>query len=315
MIPLEESIQSIVASCPTAGEGVNRWFYLAALRLLRLGLDKLKVEELLEEGSVECGRAIRPDEIPRAVRNAAAALTGARPLSHCKWPARNYEQIEAVASAGLSTNDLEESSPLRPDAGSTEAIVDALFPRNPLICAGRTLTGAVTKHRADWRGSLARQQFIVPSPMSKPTGITLEGKTSARSLDNTGPRRFLVVEFDFAEHDDSGHDTDAAPVLRRLAEQGRTISDLCASLHAHLADFRPLALVVHSGRRSAHGWYPVRDEDEDVMLRFMRFAVSLGADPATWTRAQFVRMPDGLRNNGNRQRVLYYNPAVIGGAE
>ena len=315
MIPLEQSIQSIVASCPTAGEGVNRWFYPAALRLLTLGLDKPEVEELLEEGCADCGRSIRSDEIPRAVRNAAAALTGARPVSHCKWPTRNYEQIEAIASAGLRTNDLEESSPLPPDAGSTEAIVDALFPGNPLICAGRSLTKAFTKHRNDWRGSLARQQFIVPSPMSKPTGITMDGKTSARSLDNTGPRRFLVVEFDFAEHDNSGRHTDAAPVLHRLAEHGRSVSDLCASLHAYLANFRPLALVLHSAGKSLHGWYPVRDDEEDVMLRFMRFAVNLGADPATWGRAQLVRIPRGVRDNGKPQRVLYYNPMVIGGAE
>jgi hypothetical protein len=278
-----------------------------------LGLDKPEVEELLEESSAECGRPIRNDEIPRAVRNAAAALTGVMPLSYHKWPARNYDQIEAIASAGLSTDDLEDSSPLRPEAGSTEEIADALFPGNPLVCAGRSLTRALTKYRDDWRGSLARQQFIVPSPMSKPTGLTADGKTSARSLDNTGPRRFLVVEFDFTEHDDLGRDTSAAPLLRRLAEQGRGVSDLCASLHAHLADFRPLALVVHSAGKSLHGWYPAGGDAEEEMLRFMRFAVSLGADVATWVRAQFVRLPDGIRDNGKRQRVLYYNPQVIGG--
>jgi hypothetical protein len=311
MIPFEESIQSIVASCPTAGEGVNRWLFGAAYKLHHLKVDAPRIEELLEEATADCGRAIRNDEVARAVRNSA----GAKMPSHRRWPARNYEQIEAIASAGLSTNDLEESSPLRPDAGSTEEIVDALFPGNPLICGGRNLKKARTMHRDEWRGSLARQQFIVPSPMSKPAGMTAEGKTSARSLDNTGPRRFLIVEFDFAEHDDSGRDTSAAPVLRRLAEQGRGVSDLCASLHAHLADFRPLALVLHSGGKSLHGWYPVRDEDEDVMLRFMRFAISLGADPTMWTRCQFARMPEGTRDNGKRQRVLYFNPTVIGGAE
>jgi hypothetical protein len=44
----------------------------------------------------------------------------------------------------------------------------------------------------------------------------------------------------------------------------------------------------------------------------MRYAVMLGADPATWTRCQFVRMPNGLRRRpkafGVRQPVFYFNP-------
>jgi hypothetical protein len=45
----------------------------------------------------------------------------------------------------------------------------------------------------------------------------------------------------------------------------------------------------------------------------MSHAVSLGADPATWLKSQFVRMPDGLRDNGKRQRVLYFNPKLVEG--
>ena len=43
----------------------------------------------------------------------------------------------------------------------------------------------------------------------------------------------------------------------------------------------------------------------------MRYAVSLGADRATWTRSQFVRMPDGTRDNGKRQTVYFFNPEVL----
>ena len=44
-------------------------------------------------------------------------------------------------------------------------------------------------------------------------------------------------------------------------------------------------------------------QSEDRLRRFMNYAVSLGADPATWTRSQFVRMPDGARDHGKRQTV------------
>ena len=33
----------------------------------------------------------------------------------------------------------------------------------------------------------------------------------------------------------------------------------------------------------------------------MTYAVSLGADPATWTRSQFVRMPFGIRGAADRK--------------
>ena len=47
------------------------------------------------------------------------------------------------------------------------------------------------------------------------------------------------------------------------------------------------------------------------VLRFFRYAVSLGADPANWNCSQFARMPDGLRDNGRRQTVYFFNPRVV----
>lgn len=56
-------------------------------------------------------------------------------------------------------------------------------------------------------------------------------------------------------------------------------------------------------------------QDEDKLHRFMRYAVMLGADKATWPRCQFVRMPDGLRRVPGkwpvRQQVFHFNPANL----
>jgi hypothetical protein len=79
---------------------------------------------------------------------------------------------------------------------------------------------------------LAGYQFVVPSPMSKPAGINLEGKKSVRCLDNTGPRRFVVTEFDQGSLDEQ------------------------AALLLYLATILPLILVVFSGSKSLHGWFP-----------------------------------------------------------
>lgn len=310
------AVDTLLGSCPAAGESVNRWLFSTALKLHSNGIEPPRIEEMLEEATEDCGRSLKSDEIARAVRNSAPGrLSSYKP--GVRWPARNYERIEEIGANGIGVAALESESPnwTGGDSSRSEEIIDSLFPGNPLICAAVSNTRALTRPREQWRGFMARQQFIVPSPMSEVKGFTAEGKLSYRSLANTGPRRFLVVEFDFAEKT-NGCDTPAAPMLRRLAECGITVADLCAALHAELSTLRPLALVVHSGGKSLHGWYPCNGiEEEDALLKFMRYAVSLGADAATWTRAQFVRMPDGIRDGGKRQPVLYFNPSVIGGVK
>jgi hypothetical protein len=66
-----------------------------------------------------------------------------------------------------------------------------------------------------------------------------------------------------------------------------------------------------SGNRSIHGWFICLDESEETFREFMEYAVRLGADHATWCRSQFVRMPDGLREDGQRQAVYYLDPELI----
>ena len=56
-----------------------------------------------------------------------------------------------------------------------------------------------------------------------------------------------------------------------------------------------------------HAWFYVEGQPEDKVYRFFRYAVSLGANHKTWTPCQFVRMPDGTRENGKRQTVFFLN--------
>jgi hypothetical protein len=173
------------------------------------------------------------------------------------------------------------------DQSHTEEIIDQLFPGSPLLCCGKSNANFDTCPRESRRGQLSSLALVVPSPMSATTGTTKDGRTSKHTLDNTGPRRFLIVEFDTGTADEH------------------------AALLLHLAGYAPLVLAVHSGGKSLHGWFYCAGQPEDKLLRFMRYAVSLGGDPATWGRSQFVRMPDGTRDNGNRQTVFYYNPQPL----
>lgn len=113
-----------------------------------------------------------------------------------------------------------------------------------------------------------------------------------------------------------------------VIEFDRGTLDAQAALIYHLSQIAPsLALVVFSGSKSIHSWFYCATQTEETQLRFMRYAVSLGADRATWTRSQFVRMPDGTRRDGKtgaalaacgilgvpagKQVALYLNPEVI----
>ncbi|MBI4326650.1 MAG: hypothetical protein HY674_15510 [Chloroflexi bacterium] len=201
----------------------------------------------------------------------------------------NTEQRAAIIRDGGRLADLWETSPVRIETNEprTEQIVDVLFPNSPLLCCGKSNSVFDTKSRESWRGELSALQLIVPSPMLAVEGITKEGKPSRHTLSNTGPRRFLVVEFDTGTTDEH------------------------AALLLHLASRAPLVLAVHSGGKSLHGWFYCAGQPEEKLRRFMEYAVSLGADHATWTRCQFVRVPDGQRDNGKQQTVFFFNPKPL----
>jgi hypothetical protein len=282
-------LQELLASVPRAGEGVHPWLFRVA-RQLHAHLPAGEIVRLLETKVSGCGRHVPRSEIVAAVQNALPCAWQPRgktipiqPIS--KWPIVNQEQREAIIRDGCGLADLWELSPIRieDNRAHTEEIIDRLFPTASILCCGRSESKFDTKPREAWRGELAKLQVIVPSPMIALTGLTKEGKESAHALSNTGSRRFLIVEFDTGTTDEH------------------------SALLIHLAGYAPLVCVVYSGGKSLHGWFYVYGQPEEKVVRFFRYAVSLGADFGLWTRSQFVRMPDGTRNNGQRQTVFFLN--------
>lgn len=288
---LPRFVRDLLASPPQRGEGLNLWLYRVA-RVLHPFRTPLEIEQLL--GAATAGQALKPDEIARAVeRSKATAWEPGRHAENARsqlvWPTINKEQRDAVINAGGGLADLWEASPFRfeDNESRTEEIIDAVFPGNPLLCVGISGWDFKTRRREELRGELAGLALIVPSPMTATTGKTQDGKTSEHTLEATGPRRYLVVE------QDSGTEDEQSAILLHLAERA------------------PLVLAVHSGGKSIHGWFSARGRPEERLRRFMAYAVSLGADPALWTRSQFSRMPDGTRDNGKRQTVYFLNREVI----
>jgi hypothetical protein len=282
-------IDEMLATPPRAGEGVHAWLYRTA-RQLHAHLPAVEIIALLESRVKNCGRHVSRKEITDAVQSSLATAwqpTGktAPVQSVSKWPTVNQEQHATILRDGCGLADLwDKSKPRIEDNGQhTEIIIDRLFPDNPLLCCGKSNSDFDTKLREDWRGKLSMLALIVPSPMSAVIGTTKDGKKSKHTLDNTGQRRFLICEFDTGTADDH------------------------AALLLHLAGYAPLVCAVHSGNKSLHGWFYVHGQPDAKIEKFFRYAVSLGADRSTWTRSQFVRMPDGTRDNDQRQTVYYTN--------
>jgi hypothetical protein len=283
-------VRDLLASPPRRGEGLNLWLYKVA-RVLHPYRSSADIVQLL--AAVTVSEPVKSGEIERAVKNSAAtAWKPGEPatLTHVSsWPPVNAEQREAIIASGVGLVDLWEASPVRfeDNESHAEEVIDALFPGDPLLCIGQSDWQFATRHRENWRGRLAQMQLIVPSAMSRGTGRTKEGRESEHSLDNTGARRFLVVE------QDGGNLDEQSAILLQLAQQA------------------PFALAVHSGSKSIHGWFYCAGQSEERLRAFMRYAVALGADRATWTRSQFVRMPGGTRDNAESQTIYFFNPEVI----
>lgn len=290
-------LHDLLGNPPRAGEGVHGWLFSVS-RQLHAHLPAVEIVELLERQIAGCGRHVPRSEIVSAVQN---SIGGAwQPRGHsspvhplARWPQPNLERIEAVCAEGYGLADLWELSPIRieDNEAHTEEIIDRLFPDNPLLCCGRSQSDFDTRPREQWRAELAALQFIVPSPMSAVTGPTKDGRESKHTLANTGPRRFLICEFDKGKPDQH------------------------AALLLHLAAYAPMVCTVHSGGKSLHGWFYVHSQPEEKVLKFFRYAVSLGADAATWTPSQFVRMPDGTRDNCKRQTVFFLNFKPLGAVQ
>ncbi len=260
-----------------------------------------------------CRKLLDGDPLPVA-NGPHPSSNGAPAARERKWPARDLDAIDRIVRTGFGLCDLWQCSPCRFDDGEshTEEIIDVLLPGDPWLCVGKNNDVFWTRRRSDWRGKLAQYPLMVPSPMLSKVGRTAKGTLSEHSLDATADRVYLAIEFDFATHETDGvTETQVAPLIRGWDESGIDIADACAALHWHLATVPaalPFVLAVHSGNKSLHAWfcaYPLYDE---ATWPFMRYAHQVGADHVTWTRSQFVRIPDGRRQNGARQTTFYFNP-------
>lgn len=206
------------------------------------------------------------------------------------WPTKDDFARETCAAGNGGLACLTVRSPSNENfwRKGPFTILKSLFPGDPWLCCASWQDKFYTQRLSAWEPSITRMRLVVPNPMTGPEGLTKSGKTlSAHTLDNTGPRRFLVVE------QDSG------------------TLDLQSGVLLELAKTAPLTLVLHSGGKSLHGWFFCEGQSEDALHGWFRGAVVLGADSQLWSRCQFARLPGAQRENGKPQKVLFFNPGTL----
>jgi hypothetical protein len=293
-----------------SGDGVNDYLLLVARHVRHEARSAVDAKEIirpyLQQARAERSAFDIERELNRQVETSYAGFVKGADVSLTnpfkpkpKAPAVNPEAVEVFTKEGPGVYDLWERSPIRFDDAEhhTEEVIDGLFAANEYLSVGFDKNHVTHETREELRGRLHKFSFIVPAPMHMEGGTTQEGRLSFRCRDAVKVRRYVVAEFD------------------KLKER-----DKQASLIWHLRSFLPLMLVLDSAGKSLHAWFYCEglDESEGGRLnRFIRHAISLGADPAGLRLGQYVRMPDGTRRaNGifeenKRQTVIFFNPGGI----
>lgn len=293
---------------PAAGTGLHWWIYRTACLLSeRHTQDAAVITRLLQQATATAAR-----DTTREIENAvhAALSNGGSAKRKPTWPKREASAVAATLQSGTTWQKLHAMSPASCLSRSKE-ILPLLFPGDPLLCIGFRQEDFHTLPLSEWLDILQsrRAQFIVPSAMTSRSGLTQQGKPSPKTNANTGPRHYLVVEFDFQP----GSREEDALLLQFGQQFGlQDTRDLCAAIAYRLAHKAPLALVLWSGGKSLHCWFPVHGVSEQQQRQFFAAACSLGADPATWTPSQFVRLPWGWNvKKQQRQEVIYFAPSLL----
>jgi hypothetical protein len=277
----------------------------------------------------DCGRSIAPQEVERTVSNIGQKRDSQSSIQYFKlWPDPVFSEIDKIVRHGPW--DLAARTRGDIDIGLTaHDWLGRLFPPRSLLCVSQEIPYLSadlepfisrrwhTRRLETWGVQYAAlcdsSSLLVPNPAAFTWHYTKGDRRRSTRCDGMfSSRLYLVTEFDFSEMSRDGkEETVWAPLIRKWKDQGISVRGACAALLWHLARYAPLVLVVWSGGKSLHGWFNFAGVPEKDQRAFMEYACAIGACYSTWTRCQLVRLPAGLRPNGNRQTVEYFDPSNL----
>jgi hypothetical protein len=275
--------------------GIHESLFAFACRSAEEGYNETETDEFIRKGlsTYHTRREVSDYEIEQQIRGGFIKATDTESPVDSKYLERfdRHHAKEVYEACRATMEDLAEISPLPPPADVSEAL-SALYKPFELINLGLSTKQTKTRSLSEWlkRSDLIDQEFIVPHPMTARVGITNDGRPHRpRTRSNTGPRRWVIVEFDQPD-----------PLWQ-------------PSLIMELADFcgQQPAVVLWSGNKSLHSWWEIGDATPAAVEAFENEAIRLGGDRVFFgenRRAQCARLPMAIRKeNGNIQKVIFWN--------
>jgi hypothetical protein len=289
---------------PQQGQNLHAWILQESRNLLIEGYNSTNVIRILSEATKNSGRTSQnlQQEIINSVEGAVAWLIqnpGAT-VKRRRQSGKKVDPTNYFFKDVLYHRDSRERY-LKPDAAIRKKVLESvdyppvtagfgldefgylkLFANiNFLICACVRVDRPEILPLKRWLSiGMQSQQFVVPN-------YCLEVRRG-KCDDNMGKSLYQVIEFD----QDS------------LEDQWKLLWKLDEEL--------PLGMVVHSGHKSLHGWFPCFHLGRREIRSFVRLATELGADPMLRIPSQYVRMPLGRnRKTMQIQNILYFNLEII----
>jgi hypothetical protein len=266
--------------------GIHAWTMSVARRCRNVGLSAEETIKAINSLEPQCRRHFQPNEVENAVNkvfNTILDLKGGA-ISNLCWRPDVTEALDVKTINDWMNRSLPNASEVEP-----KRILELTLKPNPdtWICIGRNKSfkgnSWIEAKTLPFQNlsSLSNSELVVPCWMTAKRGTTTTGKTSEHTLENTGEPRFIVVDLD--EPPPHEHPS----ILWKLAEH------------------REPSLILSTGGKGLHAWFPVGEDDE----LFWDYAILLGADERIRkNKSQFVRMPNGRRINGKKQEVIFLNP-------
>lgn len=146
----------------------------------------------------------------------------------------------------------------------------------------------MVRARFESQGLLPRGQFTCPSTFKV-------GEFNRRNDAVVSPK-YLVLE---------GDQVGIAAPVKTEADRALNKANCSAVINwLATAGGMSLRMVVDSGNKSLHGWFNHPGEARLAELKLVLPA--LGFDRATLKPSQPVRMPGQVRDNGNKQKILFF---------
>jgi hypothetical protein len=263
-------------------DSLHRDLFTAANYLIEEGRPDEEIFDFMRQACNRVGeRNVSDREIKSCVKCARSYKKGTQVLE--TWPKPDPVFQNSVINYYSDVNlleiaRLEQATTIQDSAH----YIKELYDEDELVCLGLEMNRPVTvsrKEAIEYVSEFAIP-YIVPSPMSEVSGLTEQGDKSPRTKANTGDRRYLVIEFDYAEME------------QQLA------------YHLWLDSVIPCMFIVYSGGKSFHGWYNVENLSEAESKAFFTSAVKLGADRVTWSKCQLCRLPSGNNIKYKKQQTV-----------